>query len=147
MVASLHERIGSAENVAFAVRSKAVAHGSRALVIDFARVSGARGVLALGLVFGAALLEVFSLSLLVPFLDLLFGGGALSGPSGKAAAVLNAALPNASSLTRLVLLLSLFAVFLSLRAAVAGLRDFSVVALQMRFTNALRLRLAQQLAQ
>jgi ATP-binding cassette subfamily C protein len=110
-------------------------------------VSGTRGVFALGLVLGAALLEVFSLSLLIPFLDLVFGGGAHSGPSGTAATVLNAALPNASPFTRLLLLLSLFAFFLSLRATVAGIRDLSIVALQVRFTNALRLRLAQQLAQ
>ena len=147
MVASLHEGIGPAANAAFAPLCKPAAHGSRILLIDFARVSGARGVFALGLVFGAALLEVFSLSLLVPFLDLVFGGEAQSGPLGKVAAVLTASLPNASPLTRLVLLLSLFAFFLSLRAAVAGLRDLSVVTLQMRFTNALRLRLAQQLAQ
>ena len=61
MVASLHEGIGSAGNVGFAPLREPVAHALRSLVIDFARVSGARGVFTLGLVFGAALLEVFSL--------------------------------------------------------------------------------------
>ena len=113
------------------------------LLADLARVSGAKGVTALVLVLGTAALEAFSFSLLIPLFSLVFGRDAPSGPMGSA---LISLLADDSPSKRLVILLLLFALLFSLRAAVAGFRDLSVVALQVRFTNALRLRLARRLA-
>jgi len=130
-------------NVTFAARSGPVNWGARDLLTDFAQVSGAKGLIALALVLGTALLEAFSLSLLIPLFDLVFGRGAQSGPMGRVVTTLLAA---DTPSRRLVLLLCLFALLFTLRVAVAGFRDLWLVALQSRFTNALRLQLARRLA-
>lgn len=143
---SLQERISLTAGVAFPARRTPTAAVARELVADFAHVSGAKGVIALGYILGTALLEAFSLSLLIPLLGLVFDDGAQSGRVSTAAATMFAFLPGETPFARLVLLLSLFTLMISLRAALAGLRDLSVVGLQVRFTAALRLRLAQRLA-
>ncbi len=124
--------------------SEPVTGGARDLLADFANVSGtAKGATALVLVLGTAMLEAFSFSLLIPLFGLVFDRGARSGPMGTALSMLFA---NDTPSRRLVLLLFLFALLFSLRAAMAGFRDLWVVGLQVRFTNALRLRLARRLA-
>lgn len=143
---SLQERTPLTADVAFPARRLPTVAGARELAADFALVSGVKGVIALGYVLGTALLEAFSFSLLIPLLGLVFNGGAQSGHAGAAATIMFAFLPGETPFERLVLLLSLFTLLISLRAVMAGLRDLSVVALQVRFTAALRLRLAQRLA-
>jgi ATP-binding cassette subfamily C protein len=145
-LASLQEKSRLAAHVTFSAPRSPKITGARALVGDFARISGAKGVAALGYILATALLEAFSLSLLVPLLGLMFGGEAQSAHGGTVAPALFAFLSGQTPFTRLVLLLSLFALLTSLRAALAGLRDLSLMALQVRFTAALRLRLAQHLA-
>src|ERR1700761_7768929 len=142
-LASLQQRSRLAAHAAFSERRAPRMAGARGLAADFAHVSGAKGVAALGYILATALLEAFSLSLLVPLLGLMFASTAQSAHAGRVAAVLFAFLPAETPFMRLVLLLSLFTVLTSLRAALAGLRDLSVMALQVRFTGALRLRLAR----
>jgi ATP-binding cassette, subfamily C, bacterial len=145
-LASLQEWTRVAANVAFPTDRAPLVGGTRDLFTDFAVVSRTKGAIALGYILGTALLEAFGFSLLIPLFGLVFGGEARSGHVGTAAAGLFALLASEAPLKRLVVLLSLFTLLISLRAALAGLRDLSVVALQVRFTNTLRLRLAQQLA-
>jgi ATP-binding cassette, subfamily C, bacterial len=145
-LASLQEWTRVAANVAFPTDRAPLVGGTRDLFTDFVVVSGTKGAIALGYILGTALLEAFGFSLLIPLFGLVFGGGARSGHVGTAAAGLFGLLASEAPLKRLVVLLSLFTLLISLRAALAGLRDLSVVALQVRFTNTLRLRLAQQLA-
>jgi ABC-type multidrug transport system fused ATPase/permease subunit len=145
-LAFLQERIRLTADVAFTRRGAMPVGGARALAADFTRVSGARGAIALGYILGTALLEAFSFSLLIPLLGLVFGSGAQSGNTGTAAATLFAILSSETPSKRSVLLLLLFTLLISARAVLTGMRDLSVVALQARFTGALRLRLAQRLA-
>jgi len=119
--------------------------GGWVLLQDFAGVAGAQGVGALFSALGAALLEGLSFSLLIPLLGVVFGTGAPMGAPGNVMRRFFEALPEVPS-TRLLLLLLLFSVLMSVRAAVMGLRDVSIIALQVRFTGALRLRLAERLA-
>ena len=117
--------------------------GPLALTRDFTGVGGIKGVTAMGYVLAASVLEAVSFSLLIPLL------GAIFAPSAGARVM---GMPwlgrffQQPALTRLSLLLGLFTLIVSLRAVVVALRDVSVVALQARFTGALRLRLAQRLA-
>lgn len=143
---SLQERARLAANAAFPTNRAPLIGGARDLFADFALVSGTKGAIALGYILGTALLEAFGFSLLIPLFGLMFGGGARSGHMGTAATALFALLASEAPFKRLALLLSLFTLLIILRTALAGIRDLSVVALQVRFTNALRLRLAQQLA-
>jgi ATP-binding cassette, subfamily C, bacterial len=143
---SLQERTRPTANAAFPTDRAPPVGRARELVADFARVSGAKGAIALAYILATALLEAFSLSLLIPLLGLVLGGQTQSGHMGKAAAVLSTLSAGAAPFKRLVLLLLIFTLLISLRAVLAGIRDLSVIALQMRFTSALRLRLAQKLA-
>jgi len=142
----LQETTWRAADAARSARGALLIGGTRDLLADFVRVSGKKGTVALGYILGAALLEIFSFSLLLPLLGLVFGGGAQSGHMGKAAAALFALSAGQAPFKRLVLLLAVFALLTSLRAVLAGIRDLSVVALQVQFTGVLRLRLAQKLA-
>jgi ABC-type bacteriocin/lantibiotic exporter with double-glycine peptidase domain len=118
----------------------------RSLLADFAAISGAEGLVTLTYVLAAALLEGLSFSLLIPLLGVVFGTGAPLGRVSAMIAHIFAVVGVATPFARLLLLLSLFAFLMSLRAVALGLRDISVMALQMRFTSTLRLRLAERLA-
>lgn len=145
-LAFLQGRTRLAANVASPPRRASLVGGARDLLADFSHVSGEKGVIALGYVLGTALLEAFSFSLLLPLLGLVFGDGRQSEHLGRVATALFALMAGVTPFKRLVFLLLIFTLLISLRAVLAGVRDLSVVALQVRFTDALRLRLAQKLA-
>ncbi len=119
--------------------------GTGALIRDFTAMAGGRGAAALAYVMAAALLEGLSFSLLIPLLGVVFGEAPKGMASGAARFVFTM-FGSHTALGRLSLLLALFALLMSLRAMAVALRDVAVVGLQMRFTGALRLRLAQRLA-
>ncbi len=142
-LASLRQKSPLTATVSRHAGSEPVTGGARDLLADFALVAGAKGAAALVLVVGTAVLEAFSISLLIPLFGLVFGRGAQPGRMGR---VVSTLLADDTPSRRLVVLLCLFALLFSLRAAVAGFRDLWLVALQVRFTNALRLQLARRLA-
>jgi ATP-binding cassette subfamily C protein len=119
--------------------------GAGALIRDFAAMAGRQGAAALAYVMAAALLEGLSFSLLIPLLGVVFGEAPKSMAGGAARFVFTL-FGSHTAFDRLLLLLSLFALLMSLRAITVGLRDVAVVGLQVRFTGALRLRLAKRLA-
>jgi ABC-type multidrug transport system fused ATPase/permease subunit len=119
--------------------------GVGALIRDFAAMAGSRGAAALVYVTVAALLEGLSFSLLIPLLGVVFGE-APKGMAGGVARFVFTLFDSHTAFDRLLLLLSLFALLMSLRAIAVALRDVAMVGLQVRFTSALRLRLAKRLA-
>ena len=119
--------------------------GAGALIRDFSGIAGIRGAAAIAYVTGAALLEGLSFSLLVPLLGIVFGEASKGSASGAAGFVLTL-FDHKPAFNRLLLLLSLFVLLMSLRATLVAMRDIAVAALQVRFTGALRLRLAKRLA-
>src|SRR5215469_12688255 len=122
-LASLQEKSGPAAVAGFSAGPVSPIGGARALLADFAQLAGAKGAIALGQVLGTALLEAFSISLLVPLLGLAFERGAQSGHAGSGATLLFSLLASEAPFQRLVLLLALFTLLMSLRATLSGMRD------------------------
>src|ERR1700722_11284646 len=89
--------------------------GAGALIQDFAAMAGGQGPLALVYVMAAALLEGLSFSLLIPLLGLVFGETP-KGMAGGAARFVFTLFGRHTAFDRLLLLLSLFALLMSLRA-------------------------------
>src|SRR5579872_7520065 len=130
-------------HVAWAARPMPAMAGAGALIRDFAATAGSRGAAALVYVAAAALLEGLSFSLLIPLLGVVFGETP-KGMAGGAAGFVFTLFGSQTAFDRLLLLLSLFALLMGVRAVAVALRDVAVVTLQARFTGALRLRLAKR---
>ena len=123
------------------------AHSAWAFLSDFAGISGARAYLGVFYALGAALLDGVSISFLIPLLGVLFGSSAIPR---WLAAVTNALFSFAgvhSQLGRLGLLLAVFGVLITLRAALVAARDMTSFELQLRFIEAQRLRLTTGLTE
>ena len=114
------------------------------LLHDFASVVGTKGAGALFYALAGAALEGLSFSLLIPLLGIIFGTPA--GRLGRAGMALFRLFGAEAPFSRLLLLLLLFVLLMSLRTRALSLRDLAVASLQVHFTGALRLRLAQRLA-
>ena len=118
----------------------------REFLADFARFAGRRGVVAAGLVTAGALLEGIGLTLIVPLLALVIGGGAghgkLQGIAAAAFHVVHVETPTG----RLAALLGLFAVAMILRGIVVSARDVMISGFQLEFVENYRLKITELLA-
>src|SRR4051812_24327745 len=120
--------------------------GAWALLVDFAVVAGRSGLRAVPLGVGAAVLEGLSFSLLVPLLNLVWGAGVQTGPLANIVAGVFQIARAHTPMTRLLLLLAIFGAAMILRSIAVAARDVAVTSLQIKFSGALRMRLATRLA-
>lgn len=114
---------------------------SRAFIGAFADYAGWRGVVAILLVGGGALIEGFSILLIVPILGLVFGSGALPVAVPGMAWIMALA-----PVVRLALLLGVFVAAMVLRGVVLYARDLQLMQLQTGFVETLRNRVMRTLA-
>ena len=112
---------------------------------DFARVSGPLGPRALSFTAAGAVLEGIGLALLLPLVSLVGGAGTGTGLVDRMAARLIAIMPDIAPTSRLLLLLSVFAILMLVRAVVLVKRDVLMARLQTGFVQALRLRIVHAL--
>lgn len=122
-----------------------IAAGLRQFTRDFASFAGRDGISAVILVAVSAVLEVFSLVLIIPLLSIAIGSDLSSGRMGRAATAAFHFLGVESPLARLALLLGIFGVLIIVRAAVFSIRDVTVAGLQTGFMEEQRLRIAERL--
>ena len=118
-----------------------------AFLRDFARTAGKRGIAAAaGYIIAGAVLEGVGISLLVPLLGILFGGaGVPRWLQAGTAAAFNVAGAH-SRVSRLAVLLGIFAILVALRAIVVSARDFKIFRLQLEFAECQQVRTATALA-
>jgi len=117
----------------------------REFLRDFVAFAGRNGVAAAALVAAGAVLEAFSLVLIIPLISLAIGSDLPSGRIGRAATATLRFLNVETPFARLALLLGVFGVLIVVRAVVISFRDVTVAALQTGFVEALRLRIAESL--
>lgn len=113
---------------------------------DFARIAGKKGIVAAGYILAGAVLEGIGISLLVPLLGILYSEAGIPQwlRVGTAAAF---ALAGAHArVSRLTVLLGIFAVLIALRAIVVSARDFAIFRLQLEFVETQQMRTATALA-
>jgi ATP-binding cassette, subfamily C, bacterial len=122
-------------------------HSARALLSDFVSFAGSRLAFAAICTVSAAVLESVGLSLLIPLLGLLFGSYAMPGWLARGTFALFRGFGADTPLSRLLLLLALFAVLLALRSIIQAVRDIRVVELQSGFIASLRIRILKNLAE
>src|SRR6202044_790871 len=115
----------------------------REFLSDFVAFAGRKGATAAVLVGVGAVLEAFSLVLIIPLISLAIGSDLPSGRIGRAATAALRLLGVEAPFARLALLLCIFAALVVVRAAVMSSRDVTVAALQNAFVESFRLRLAQ----
>jgi ATP-binding cassette subfamily C protein len=113
---------------------------------DFARIAGKKGVLAAGYILAGAVLEGIGISLLVPLLGLLFGGAGVPHWLQAGASAAFALFGARARVSRLLVLLGIFAILVMLRAIVVSARDFAIFQLQIEFMQTQQLRTAKALA-
>jgi ATP-binding cassette subfamily C protein len=118
----------------------------RQFLREFAAFAGRTGIFAAVLVALGAMLEGFSLVLIVPLLAIVIEPDSASGRIGRAAATAFRVLGIERPIGQLAFLLALFGVLLVLRAVVISFRDVTAARLQTGFVEALRLRIAERLA-
>src|SRR5437868_3595669 len=101
---------------------------------------------AAGYIVAGAVLEGIGISLLVPLLGILFGGAGVPRwlQAGTAAAFDFAGAH--SRVSRLAVLLGIFAILVALRAIVVSARDFTIFRLQLEFVESQQVRTATALA-
>jgi ATP-binding cassette, subfamily C, bacterial len=116
-----------------------------AFAVAVARFAGRRGVVAVVFVALGAVLEGVGIVLLVPLLAILFESGTGDGGSTLAAWAGQFA-PDLPSVTRLALILALFAVLMALRTFVLWRRDTILGGLQIEFVERQRAAITQRLA-
>lgn len=118
----------------------------RHFMLDFAAFSGRKGAVAALFVVLGAILEGFSLILLVPLLGIVIGSGL--PPSRIAQWVANAfdRFGIDRPIIQLTLLLAVFGILMIVRAVVLYSRDVKVNELQTGFVEGQRLRIAESLA-
>ena len=121
-------------------------HSARRLLSDFVSFAGSRLVVTAICTVSAAVLESVGLSLLIPLLGLLFGSYAMPGWLARGTFALFHGFGADAPLSRLLLLLSAFAVLLALRATIQAVRDIRIVELQTGFVAAVRIRILKNLA-
>ena len=113
------------------------------LATDLMRFGGRRTVFAIVLMILAGLLESISLAFLVPLFAILTS----PGDGGFIARMFALALPvQASTTTRLAILLAMFLVVMAVRTLVVTLRDRRIGLLQMEYGERLQVRLFEDLA-
>lgn len=115
----------------------------RQYFLEFAAFAGRRGIRAAILVIVGAVLEAFSLVLLIPLISLAIGSDFPSGRIGRAATATLRLVGVETPFGRLALLLGIFGILVVARAIILSHRDVIVAALQTGFVEALRLRIAQ----
>ena len=113
---------------------------------DFAVFSGRKGIFAAIFVVLGALLEGFSLILIIPLLAIVIGSGQPAGKLETAAKAAFHLFGIERPFGQLALLLGLFAVLMLVRAAVLSVRDVMVAELRTDFVDAQRMRVAERLA-
>jgi len=118
----------------------------RQFLREFAAFAGRTGIFAAVLVALGAMLEGFSLVLIVPLLAIVIEPDSASGRIGRAAATAFRVLGIERPIGQLAFLLALFGVLLVLRAVVISFRDVTAARLQTGFVEAQRLRIAERLA-
>src|SRR6202451_1157263 len=118
----------------------------RQFLREFAAFAGRTGIFAAVLVALGAMLEGFSLVLIVPLLAIVIEPDSASGRIGRAAATAFRVLGIERPIGQLAFLLALFGVLLVLRAVVISFRDVTAARLQTGFVEAQRLRVAERLA-
>ena len=116
--------------------------------LDFARAiwrfGGRRGVRAVALVAGGAVVEGFSVVMLVPLLGTLIGGTTTGSP---VTGWFERWLPAIDPMQRLGLLLTLFGAVMVVRTVILWQRDVMLGELQVSFVEAHRASLARRLAE
>jgi ATP-binding cassette, subfamily C, bacterial len=118
----------------------------RQFLREFAAFAGRTGIFAALLVALGAIIEGFSLVLIVPLLAIVIEPDSASGRIGRSAAAAFRVFGIERPIGQLALLLSLFGVVLVLRAVVISFRDVTLAGLQTGFVEAQRLRIAERLA-
>lgn len=119
---------------------------TRAFLADFVAFAGCKGVWAgLAVAFGA-LLEGFSLVLIIPLLAIVIGSAPTSGAVHRMSSTLFNHLGATSTFGRLALLLGFFALLMVMRAVVISFRDVTLAELQIGFVEEQRSRIAARLA-
>jgi len=113
---------------------------------DFAHIAGKKGILAAGYILVGAILEGIGISLLVPLLGLLFGGAGVPHWLQAGASAAFALFGARARVSRLLVLLGIFALLVMLRAIVVSARDFAIFQLQIEFMQSQQLRTAKALA-
>ena len=114
-MASISEQQASPAPAMMATSPLHAMTGIGALIRDFTGVAGRGGLAAIGYVIAAALLEAFGFSLLIPLLGVVFGTPP-NNAIGSAARFVFTLFGSQAAFYRLLLLLSLFAVLMGLRA-------------------------------
>lgn len=112
---------------------------------DFAGFAGRRGIGAVSLVAVGAMLEAFSLAMIIPLISLAVGSSLPSGRIGQATDATLRLFGVETPFGRLALLIGIFGVLIVVRAIVISFRDLTVTALQTGFVESLRLRTAEAL--
>lgn len=113
---------------------------------DFAAYVGGRGWMAAALLGAGAVLEGLGLLMLVPLLGLVLGGGTGYAWLDRVGDALTAWVPGAGTVAQLAVLLGLFAILLTVRAAVILARDVHLARLHVGFVEHHRMRIIRLLA-
>jgi ATP-binding cassette, subfamily C, bacterial len=118
----------------------------RLLLRDFASFAGAMGFRALLFVFLGAVVEGVGLVLLIPFFSVIIdsqnAGGWVQGTSAWLFALFSAD----SRLTKLGVLVALFAMLMVARAVIITVRDVTIAQLEIGFIKQIRSRVTRRLA-
>ena len=117
-----------------------------AFLRDFARIAGKPGVAAVGYILAGAVLEGIGISLLVPLLGILFGGAGVPRWLQAGTSATFALAGAHTRVSRLAILLGIFAILIALRAIVVSARDFAIFRLQLEFVETQQVRTATALA-
>ena len=126
-------------------RSGLVVLGVR-LARDIAAFAGRRGVLAMVLVALGALTEGIGLFMIIPIITLAIGAGGKGGKYAAMAEGLFDRLGLHQTVSRLALLLALFAGVVAIRGLVVFARDVTLSQLQYGFVEYTRMRVTRRLA-
>jgi ATP-binding cassette subfamily C protein len=113
---------------------------------DFLGYGGRRAVIGAALLGVGAVLEGFSLLLLIPILGVVFDTGHDASPWRRLADRAFATVGAATQFERLVVLMAIYGALILVRGAVLTARDVQLGALQVGFLQHLRARLAEMLA-
>jgi len=116
------------------------------LMRDIVTFAGRKGVLALVLVGLGALTEGIGLFMIIPIITVAIGPGGRGGKYAALAQSLFNRLGLHDTVSRLALLLGLFAVVVTVRGAVVFARDVTLNQLQYGFVEVTRMRVAGRLA-
>lgn len=117
-----------------------------AFVGDVSHIAAKRGILTAGYILAGAVLEGIGITLLVPLLGILFGGAGVPHWLQALASAAFALFDAHTRVSRLMVLLGVFAVLVALRAIVVSARDFAIFRIQLAFMETQQLRTARALA-